>query len=76
MCKDFMCIDLTECVMMVTKKTAFLGNRGQKTARQAAELAPTGKPKVSKVASGYGEVMIPLSLVRLSPKKGGYMGVA
>ena len=52
------------------------GQSGHKTARRAAEWAPTGKPKVSKVASGYGEVMIPLSLVRLSPKKGGYMGVA
>ena len=28
------------------------------------------KLKVSKVASGYGETVIPLSLVRLSPKKG------
>ena len=27
------------------------------------------KLKVSKVASGYGETVIPLSLVRLSPKK-------
>ena len=52
------------------------GQSGHKTARRAGEWAPTGKPKVSKVASGYGEVMIPLSLVCLSPTKGGYMGVA
>ena len=60
----------------LASKRALLGNRGHKTARRAAKWAPTGKPKVSKVASGYGEVMIPLSRVRLSPKMGGSMGVA
>ena len=60
----------------LASRRATLSNRGHKTARQAAELAPTGKLKVSKVASGYGEDMIPLNLVCLSPNKGGYMGVA
>ena len=50
--------------------------RGQKTARQAAKRPPTGKPMVSRVTSGYGDVMIPLSRVRLRPKKLGYMDVA
>ena len=45
----------------LASKRALLGNQGPKTARRAAKWAPTGKPKVSKVASGYGEVMIPLS---------------
>ena len=49
---------------------------GRKTARRAAEWPPTGKPKLSRVTSGCGEVMIPLSRVRPSPKNGGYMGVA
>ena len=57
-------------------KGAILGNRGHKTAPRAAEWAPTGKLKVSKVTSGYGEVMVPLNRVRLSARKGGYMGVA
>ena len=52
------------------------GQSGHKTARRAGEWAPTGKPKVSKVASGYGEVKIPLSHGRLSPKKAGFQGVA
>ena len=60
----------------LTLRKATLGNRGQKTARRAAERPPTGKPKVSRVTSGCGEVMIPLSRVCPSPKKGGYMGVA
>ena len=43
----------------LASKRALLGNQGPKTAFQAATWAPTGKPKVSKVASGYAEVMIP-----------------
>jgi len=57
-------------------KGTILSNRGHKTAPRAAEWAPTGKLKVSKVTSGYGEVMVPLNRVRLSARKGGYMGVA
>ena len=57
-------------------KRATLGNRGRKTARRAAKRPPTGKPKLSRVTSGYGGLMIPLSRVRLTPKNGGYMGVA
>ena len=57
-------------------KMATLGNRGRKTARRAAKRPPTGKPKLSRVTSGYGGLMIPLSRVRLTPKNGGYMGVA
>ena len=60
----------------LTPKKATLGNRGHKTARRATKRPSTGKPKVSRVTSGCGEVMIPLSRVRPSPKKGGYMGVA
>ena len=57
-------------------KRATLGNRGRETARRAAKQQPTGKPKLFRVTSGYGELMIPLSRVRLSQKNGGYMGVA
>ena len=42
-------------------KRATLGNRGHETARQAAKRPPTGKLKVSRVTSGYGGLMIPLS---------------
>ena len=51
-------------------KRGTLGNRGRKTARRAAKRPPTGKPKLSRVTSGYVDVMISLSQVRLSPKKG------
>ena len=64
-------------------KTALLGpkrptldNRGHETARRAAKRPPTGKPKLSRVTSGCGGVMIPLGWIRLTPKNGGYMGVA
>ena len=40
-------------------KRAILGNRCQETTRRAAERAYTGKPKVSRVTSGHGEVIIP-----------------
>ena len=49
---------------------------GRKTARRAAKRPPTGKPKLSRVASGYGGLMIPLSRVRTTRKNGGYIGVA
>ena len=55
---------------VIGHKRAILGNRGQKTARRAAERAPTGKPKVSRVTSGYEEDMNPLSRVCIRPKKG------
>ena len=58
----------------VATKKAILGYQGHKTAWQAAEWAPTGKPKVSRVTSGYGDVMILLSRVRLRPKKVCYVG--
>ena len=57
-------------------KIVIFGNWGHTTACRAAEWAPTRKPKVSRVTSGYGDVMIPLSRVRLRPKKVCYMGVA
>ena len=47
-------------------KRATLGNRGHETARRAAKRPPTGKLKVSRVTSGYGGLMIPLSRDRLS----------
>ena len=56
-------------------KRGTLGNRGRKTARRAAERPPTGKPKLSRVTSGYGGLMIPLSRVRLTRKNGGFIGV-
>ena len=50
---------------ILAPKRAILGNRCQKTARRAAERAPTRKPKVTRVTSGHEEVMIPLSWVCL-----------
>ena len=50
--------------------------RGQKTARRAAKQPPAGKLKLSRVTSGYGGLKIPLGRIRLTPKNGGYMGVA
>ena len=47
-------------------KRATLGNRGHETGRQPAKRPPTGKLKVSRVTSGYGGLMIPLSRGRLS----------
>merc|ERR1712020_574228 len=55
---------------------ATLGNRGHETVRRAAKRPFTGKPKVSRVTSGYGGLMIPLSRDRLSRKNGGFIGVA
>ena len=55
------------------------GDFGQlwpKTNRQAAKRPYIFKPYVSKVTSGYGVDMTPLSQVRLTPKNGGYIGVA
>ena len=49
---------------------------GWKTARRVAKRPPTGKPKLSRVTSGYGGLKIPLGRIRLTPKNGGYMGVA
>ena len=48
----------------------------QKTARRAVKRLPAGKPKLSRVTSGYGEHMSSLGRIRLTPKNGGYMGVA
>ena len=69
--------------MIFGPKTAFLAqnrailvNRGRKTARRAAELAPSGNLKVPRVASGYGGDMFLLGRTRQSQKYGGYMGVA
>ena len=57
-------------------KRAILGNWGHETVRRAAKRPPTGKPKLSRVTSGYGGLTIPLSQIRLTLKNGGYMGVA
>ena len=64
-------------------KTALLGpkrptldNRGHETARRAAKRPPTGKPKLSRVTSGYGGLMISFGRVRLTQKNGGYIDVA
>ena len=58
------------------QKSSTLGNRGREMTRRAAKRPPTRKPKVSRVTSGYGGLMIPLSQGCLTPKNGGYMGVA
>ena len=70
-------------IMISGQKTAFLGpkratlgNRGRETARRAAKRPSTGKLKLSSVTSGYVDVMISLSQVRLSPKKRDFIGVA
>ena len=44
------------------KKAAFLD---PKTVRRVTKRPPTGKPKLSRVTSGYGGLMIPLR--RVSP---------
>ena len=74
--------------MKVSKKNDFQpknifylvnGDFGQlwpKTNRQAAKRLYTFKLDVSKVTSGYGVDMTPLSQVLLTPKNGGYIGVA
>ena len=46
------------------------------TTRRAPKRLSTEKPNVSRVTSGYGGDMTPLSQVRLTPKNGGYIGVA
>merc|ERR1712198_187793 len=55
-------------------KMAKIQPGGRKTARRAAERPPTGKPKLSRVTSGCGEDIIPLSRVRETTKNGGYHG--
>ena len=42
----------------------------RQTAHRAAKRPPTGKPKLSRVTSGHGGLMIPLSRVRLTQKMG------
>ena len=49
---------------------------GQVAGKRPAERPPTGKLKLSRVTSGYGGLKIPLGQIRLTPKKGGFMGVA
>ena len=68
---------------LIRPKTAFLapkrtilGNRGQKTVRRAAKRLSTKNTNVSRVTSGYGGDMIPLSHVRLTQFFLGYIGVA
>jgi hypothetical protein len=57
-------------------KKATLGSRRRRAARRAAKRPPAGEPKVSRVASGCGGLVVPLSRVRLTPEGGGYVGVA
>ena len=51
---------------------------GRKTARRAAKRPPTGKPKLSRVTSGYGDwgTYDPIELGPSEPKKWGCIGVA
>merc|ERR1719458_2269991 len=63
-------------ICFLVPKRAILGNWGHITACRTARRPPSGKLKVSRVASGYVDVMISLSRVCLSPKKGDFMGVA
>ena len=62
-------------MQFLTPKLVNFGNWCHTTTCRTAEWAPTGKPMVSRVTSGYLDVMIPLCGVRLRPKKVGYMGV-
>ena len=55
---------------------AIFGNWSHETAHRAAKWPYTGKPKLSRVTSGCGGLMIPLSRNCLTPKNWGYMGVA
>ena len=52
------------------------GQLWPKMNRQAAKRLYTLKPNVSKVTSGYGVDMTPLSQVPRTPKNGGFIGVA
>ena len=63
-------------VAFLDPKRATLCNQGHETARRMAKRPPTRKPMVSRVPSGYGGVVIPLSRDRPSQKKGGFIGVA
>merc|ERR1719458_889836 len=63
-------------ICFLVPKRAILGNWGHITACRTARRPPSGKLKVSRVASGYVDVMISLSRVCLSPKKRDFMGVA
>ena len=54
-------------------KRATLGNLGHETACQVTNRPLTRKPKLSRVTSGYGGRMVPLSQVRLSRKHGGFI---
>ena len=58
-------IDFGPKTVLLGPKRATLGNWCRKTARRAAKRPPTGKPKVSRVTSGYGGLMIrPVRLTR------------
>merc|ERR1719458_1915262 len=63
-------------ICFLVPKRAILGNWGHITACRTARRPPSGKLKVSRVASGYVDVMISLSRVCLSPKKRDFMGAA
>ena len=52
----------------LTLSMVTLANRGHKTASRAAKRLSTGKPNASRVTSGYGGDMTPLSQVRLTQK--------
>ena len=59
-----------------SSKKAKIRPGGRKTARRAAKRPPTGKQKLSRGASGYEGLMVPLSRVYPSQKKGGFIGVS
>ena len=69
-------IDFGPKTALLGPKRPTLDNRGHETARRAAKRPPTGKPKLSRVTSGCGGVMIPLGWICLTPKNGGCMGEA
>ena len=48
----------------------------QKTARRAVKRLPAGKPKLSRVTSGYEEHMFSLGRIRLTPKNGDFRAEA
>ena len=60
-------------IVNLSQKISFLAQKGSFKAigaRKWPAEQPNGKPKVSRVTSGHGAVMIPLSRVRLRRNKG------
>ena len=57
-------------------KMAKIQDEPQKAAHRAAKQPPVKKVKLSKVTSRYGGLMIQMGWILLTPKNGGYVGLA